>query len=590
MRRQRRLSKAEREVLAQWSKQVSSKYGFSLQRTKRMMSRMAEIDYSDVFGVKDSWVNPDYIGLCVDQAAEALPKSKVYKLLEAPNADRVLVRFLAARGLHEPGTALYSLDELADLIRNFCDLMEEGKEEIIKTGHPAFAFTCHNVLDPLARHYYTRVPKAVVHDSKEVAADNASVWEFPCGPSGIDILIDLSALDSWPTGTRFKHKWPKGRYENGVILSGLSDEEVSQLEGARDILFDLKMELLRAAEEALRRQDPEFLWTRFTEEVYERIPEKDMRFYFDVEKRYGNGLEPSRKYENAVKPKYTAGGIKALIYFVQFCMMEISLGLYQKTREALSDFIDEETHAIRRFHISNYFDLMEAPTRDLLDTSLDGFVELSRQRIDELKRLCDRFGKFMVKEAKREGTLRIPTKGKYLDEFGPDFKSLADFYWTRLDKTGEPPKFDLISSSNGARSAEQPIQRFPTPPGTQWKDVRMEFVSKESVKIRVGSTCREYHLSQMGLAHGKHPLVPSKSGKILMFLARYHNLSTESGVSSSDISKSDISKFRTRLREFFGRKKIKGDPIPWTKLPDSKKKGYVPEFLLTTARPDIFDE
>jgi hypothetical protein len=213
----------------------------------------------------------------------------------------------------------------------------------------------------------------------------------------------------------------------------------------------------------------------------------------------------------------------------------------------------------------------------------------------------------LIKSAGSEMTAKI-----FLNSIN---NSLQDYIFSIHDPVKYPVKLDMLhgsadnldrwykklieSEKSLSSKTKRSIACFPMSHDAKWKDVHIEFLSKDKIRVRVGKEKREYHMSQIGFANDKDPEKPTKGWKILQFLAMNRDLSSDSRVSRSDFSKSDISKLRKNLSEFFGlgnkKKQKKGrgtesDPIPWVLIGETRRKGYQPRFLLTVSHPHVFDE
>lgn len=119
---------------------------------------------------------------------------------------------------------------------------------------------------------------------------------------------------------------------------------------------------------------------------------------------------------------------------------------------------------------------------------------------------------------------------------------------------------------------------FPTPPGTQWHEVKISFIDGENVSIRVkdGATIIKNY-AEMGF---KNRSKPSKLWLLLNKLA----LSSGSlaGYSDKEKTKESVSDLRKKLNLYF---KIEGDPIPY-----KRRKGYQAVFKLKCSQPPREDD
>ncbi|MDD5530571.1 MAG: HEAT repeat domain-containing protein [bacterium] len=72
----------------------------------------------------------------------------------------------------------------------------------------------------------------------------------------------------------------------------------------------------------------------------------------------------------------------------------------------------------------------------------------------------------------------------------------------------------IQSASGGLKS------QFPTPPGTKWEDVTIQFISDESIKISANEVSKEFHYTEIGFKDNRKGIVPDSQWKVLQYLAK----------------------------------------------------------------------
>ncbi|KAB2836210.1 MAG: hypothetical protein F9K48_02445 [Candidatus Brocadia sp.] len=156
-------------------------------------------------------------------------------------------------------------------------------------------------------------------------------------------------------------------------------------------------------------------------------------------------------------------------------------------------------------------------------------------------------------------------------------KELCDLLRLRKEK--------LASIRQNTPQANQEIQGtsktkaipFPTPPGTQWHEVEIAFVDKESVSIKIKGKGKAVTKSyaEMGF---KGRSTRKEEGKTSILWVNLRTLARSGGVlkdfpnTKANKIKESMSDLRKKLASYF---KIEGDPIPY-----KKGKGYKTAFAL----------
>lgn len=90
------------------------------------------------------------------------------------------------------------------------------------------------------------------------------------------------------------------------------------------------------------------------------------------------------------------------------------------------------------------------------------------------------------------------------------------------------PRYSILSQSlartrtyNRKTPKEKIIKRFPSPPGLEWKDVSIELVSRDSIKIRVPGRTKKYLFSDIGFTDGRTGVTSDMLWNTLILFAKY---------------------------------------------------------------------
>lgn len=121
--------------------------------------------------------------------------------------------------------------------------------------------------------------------------------------------------------------------------------------------------------------------------------------------------------------------------------------------------------------------------------------------------------------------------------------------------------------------AGQPGIRFPTPAGTRWSQVAIQFKSDEAVQVSVGDVSQIYNFTQMGFVDARNGR-PTLQWELLRMMAAERGIYTWHSPGACRKNKKRREVLTKKLREFFG---VEGDPIELT----DDKKGYRTVFKLT---------
>ncbi len=93
--------------------------------------------------------------------------------------------------------------------------------------------------------------------------------------------------------------------------------------------------------------------------------------------------------------------------------------------------------------------------------------------------------------------------------------------------------------NSGRPKSKLPLVQFKTPPGTEWKkDVTIQFISNDELKIKVGTQLEEFHYSQLGFKKRSKKFPTKQSWGIFKILAERGELP----IYPKDVKKSSLNK------------------------------------------------
>jgi len=133
----------------------------------------------------------------------------------------------------------------------------------------------------------------------------------------------------------------------------------------------------------------------------------------------------------------------------------------------------------------------------------------------------------------------------------------AWFYGYR--KHLDPNRPTSLQASSQQRTKENSI--FPTPPGTPWEEVTIDFIEENKVKVEAGSKVNEYFYDKIGFGK-KRDGKPTRLWGVFRNLAMLNGCASADDLTREEIKRKNVSKYisdlRTKLFELTG---IRGDPF-----------------------------
>jgi len=115
----------------------------------------------------------------------------------------------------------------------------------------------------------------------------------------------------------------------------------------------------------------------------------------------------------------------------------------------------------------------------------------------------------------------------------------------------------LNPKATGPAKLRAPAPRFPTPPRSTWRDVRIKFLDGDRVSIKVGVATQVYTYTEMGFIDHRDKSADLQ-WELLRVFARSRGELCWSNHASTRRNKARAARLRRALRQFFG---IAGDPV-----------------------------
>lgn len=145
-------------------------------------------------------------------------------------------------------------------------------------------------------------------------------------------------------------------------------------------------------------------------------------------------------------------------------------------------------------------------------------------------------------------------------------------------RTGQIPQSSLLGMILGKsglkKQNKNPTKFFPTPEGTQWKDVNIELVSNDSIRVKVGNIIKRFSGFNIGFTdERKGDLLDHQWELLMLFAEKNGEISTKTIGYKPNLQK-PIQTLNRRLRILFG---IMSNPIKRY----SSKSGWTTKFKIS---------
>ena len=135
--------------------------------------------------------------------------------------------------------------------------------------------------------------------------------------------------------------------------------------------------------------------------------------------------------------------------------------------------------------------------------------------------------------------------------------------WTEVEAFEKIHRIDPAQEPTPPNTGRVPLKLFPTPPGTTWHQVSIQFISNDAAKISVGKLTKTFMFAEMGFKDHKKGDQPD---------SLWRTLQTVFGRSNGEVAwktdridpkaranlKTQVKQLRKRLQSFFG---IEDDPF-----------------------------
>lgn len=252
--------------------------------------------------------------------------------------------------LADPYCPLYTLDELAGILKRFAKHLHLNKESLIAHGLPDARFHHSFWLD---RHL-----------------GNMCFTEMPTHIHGCSYV----QLGYWLTVPESISGHEKQQ------LSGFQETDLKRLAELRSRFFDLKLSVVKLLAGAIERNQPGKLKDELVELVLRELTLSEIGFLFNTSRRYSD-LDLEVGISTGVSVNLLGGGLRELLAVAGHVATELAISRYCNTRKALANLVTYDH--IRRPYLTVYrFVTPGGEERDdVLKNALKLFTGLRRREL-----------------------------------------------------------------------------------------------------------------------------------------------------------------------------------------------------------------
>ena len=539
------LSSAQQHELVTKMLGLGAQHGLDPKRIEAVAVRLGKVEsvngYYPLFNV-------------LEQSIAALGAKEALHYLESQDRDVLAKRVAALRFLtnHDP---LYGLEELVNLAAAMRHHLEDNRHALITTGYPQSSFAPSLWLDSQCNRLYpTKLPVTVqgrrpwqhLEEERLGTAERDQAGNFLCAytwaqqsalgtkaPPGNTLTPTQERPDSLmiTRGYLWRDDNPHSQdfqpvtlvpYEQAALIDGLGTQDATRLEGLRESVFSLKLEILEHLQRGVTARNPQALWDRCLMSLTNTLLAEDADYLLTCDKLY------ERIHPAGVMPSfpdrpfyYATGGLSDLLRLMSHYESELRIGMMWKLREAWNrlDLPDPPY---------SYYRALGQPWQAQLNAILDEFLSREQENQAFFDQYVTRVNQAVSEEfyvTTQYGERKIPRKAN------ADFIERMQLYehteahhlkthgaLTTLSSPAPSLPASPLLPGKYSEPGSQPAPAFPTPAGTSWCEVKIRFITPEKAKITAGHATKDYTFQEMGLRDRRSGDTPNIVWRILKTL------------------------------------------------------------------------
>ncbi len=374
--------------IEQEAQEVAAKFALDQTRIQRILERSSYHRLADpldtsFIGTEDAdkhgvWIRPK-----LADALESLPADEALTLYEAEDLSDLSHRVLATEGLDSG--RLCTLEELEDLLDRFLSYLVRNQDHATSTGFPKTSFERSPWLErKLGKTYYTKLPTEIRKEMLPVSEGGVR----PAKPDADYLVAERRYVLEWQAAGR---------------LDWLSAEDAERLISLREQLVELKASILAAIVDAVKRRDSQKMWADCLGMLTDALTLEQVEFLLGVDSLYkAHSMELQLSCPPVTSVGWEPGGLSQVFEAIWYVEEELTVGLWQRTREALGDLVELDSLGRPQPTVRDYFRVVGKPQQQLLDDALDLHFRVREElaeHVDVFERRIHDLGEAFTEEA-----------------------------------------------------------------------------------------------------------------------------------------------------------------------------------------------
>jgi hypothetical protein len=189
----------------------------------------------------------------------------------------------------------------------------------------------------------------------------------------------------------------------------------------------------------------------------ETVSAEEAEFYLRMDHFYMGYDLTDRGAPEEIPGLDRPGGFTDLLEVIGHFEKELTIGTLAETRNAIGDMLKLDEFNRPRLFLRNYFEAINHPLKDVLDSALDLFSSLESKESDFWNNYRNRVNQALENDFYEE----IPgekVKRKFMHSFEPLMKNLSTLIKTHLEATGRLPRIS-ISEDEDTKIQDQYVFR-----------------------------------------------------------------------------------------------------------------------------------
>ena len=517
------MNKLIEKIIELESTKLANQYKIKdINRVFEIMKKTAIDTFGNKLNKKNEKIDPLENGLAyapfLGDALKYLYKEDALKLFEQNNPEEIVTRGTVLLYLLDNSTPFYSHSELEKIISAFVDYLNINKTSLLDFGYPGYYFTKNYWI---YRRFSNLYPVKIPYNIKE----DSSNGEYP------------ALLYYWNKD----NKSGLTGYDKAPYINNFSLVDIANIEQKRSIILNIKNGILKTLYGSLINKSIKDLWNNCISTFSDLLTMDDFKILNRIEKKYENifflSEFTSDFYEIIANPvtglrkDLDAGGIKNIIEIIQFVEYEIKFDKMNTTKEKLRKIIDVKK-------IESYYELVaDKEIFNKVNLIIDDFLSISEKEEEFNLYFSDR----LKKDIKTKFKIPLLVKPRYFDAA----KSYTEYLEAHNDIGIN------ISATYSKLPGNSELVPINIPPGTEWKDISIRFISEEEVHIKAGKFSKVANFIEMGFRN-KRTNRPDSQWLFLKILAKNQGELSWNDSNTTDSGKKMKQLLANNLKAYFG--------------------------------------